>query len=98
MTDRPAGRQYLDARHDLPDVGGTSLPRRGRVPQRKNWNLIALQTEEENPDGADAYAIDLQDSSDLLFANTYIYRVSRNIRSSPAPSRRGAREHQRCRT
>jgi sugar lactone lactonase YvrE len=49
----------------------------------RNWNILALQTEEENPDGADAYSIDLQDSSDLLFANTYIYRVSRNIRSKP---------------
>jgi hypothetical protein len=49
----------------------------------KNWNVFALQTEEENPDGADAYSMDLQDSSGLLFANTYIYRVSRNIRSKP---------------
>jgi hypothetical protein len=49
----------------------------------KNWEIYALQTEEENPDGADAYAVDFQDSSDLLIANTYIYRVSRNIRSKP---------------
>jgi hypothetical protein len=49
----------------------------------KNWNILALQTEEENPDGADAYSIDLQDSSDLVFANTYIYRVSRNVRAKP---------------
>ncbi len=49
----------------------------------KNWDILALQTEEENPAGADAYSTDIQDSSDLLFANTYIYRVSRNIRSKP---------------
>lgn len=49
----------------------------------KNWTVLALQTEEENPDGADAYSMDIQDSSRLLFANTYIYRVSRNIRSKP---------------
>ncbi|MEI6861810.1 MAG: hypothetical protein WCL04_06105, partial [Verrucomicrobiota bacterium] len=47
----------------------------------RNWEILALQTEEENPDGADAYSSDLQDSQDLLFANTFIYRVSRNIRS-----------------
>jgi len=45
----------------------------------KNWEVYALQTEEENPAGARAYALDLQDSADLLFANTYLYRVSRNV-------------------
>ncbi|MBI5769306.1 MAG: SMP-30/gluconolactonase/LRE family protein [Verrucomicrobia bacterium] len=45
----------------------------------RNWEIYALQTEEENPAGAEAYAIDIQDSSDLLFANTYMYRVSRNV-------------------
>ncbi len=44
-----------------------------------NWRILALQTEEENPAGAEANAMDIQDSSDLLFANTYLYRVSRNI-------------------
>jgi hypothetical protein len=45
----------------------------------KNWEVYAFQTEEENPAGAHAYALDLQDSADLLFANTYLYRVSRNV-------------------
>ena len=45
----------------------------------RNWEIYALQTEEENPAGAEAYAIDIQDSQDLLFANTYMYRVSRNV-------------------
>jgi hypothetical protein len=47
--------------------------------QVRNWEIYALQTEEENPAGAEAYAIDIQDSTGLLFANTYMYRVSRNI-------------------
>jgi hypothetical protein len=45
----------------------------------RNWEMYAFQTEEENPAGANAYAIDIEDSSDLLFANTYLYRVSRNV-------------------
>jgi hypothetical protein len=47
--------------------------------QVRNWEMYAFQTEEENPAGANAYAIDIEDSSDLLFANTYMYRVSRNV-------------------
>jgi hypothetical protein len=45
----------------------------------RNWEIYAFQTEEENPAGADAYAIDIQDARGLLFANTYLYRVSRNV-------------------
>jgi plasmid stabilization system protein ParE len=45
----------------------------------RQWEMYALQTEEENPAGANAYAIDVEDSKDLLFANTYMYRVSRNV-------------------
>jgi sugar lactone lactonase YvrE len=45
----------------------------------RNWEMYAFQTEEENPAGANAYAIDVEDSRDLLFANTYMYRVSRNV-------------------
>ncbi|MBW8869169.1 MAG: SMP-30/gluconolactonase/LRE family protein [Acidobacteriales bacterium] len=45
----------------------------------RNWEIYALQTEEENPAGADAYALDIEDSQDLQFANTYMYRVSRNV-------------------
>lgn len=44
-----------------------------------NWRILDLQTEEENPAGADANAVDIRDSSDLLFDNTYMYRVSRNV-------------------
>ncbi|HUR21113.1 MAG TPA: glycosyl hydrolase family 28-related protein, partial [Vicinamibacterales bacterium] len=45
----------------------------------RNWEMYAFQTEEENPAGANAYALDIEDSSGLLFANTYMYRVSRNV-------------------
>jgi hypothetical protein len=45
----------------------------------RNWEICALQTEEENPAGAQANALEIQDSRDLLFANTYMYRVSRNV-------------------
>ena len=45
----------------------------------QNWELYAVQTEEENPAGADAIAMEIQRSEDLLFANTYMYRVSRNV-------------------
>jgi hypothetical protein len=45
----------------------------------RNWEIYAAQTEEENPAGAEANAIEIQDSEDLLFANTYMYRVSRNV-------------------
>jgi sugar lactone lactonase YvrE len=44
-----------------------------------NWEIYALQTEEENPAGAKAIAVEIQDCRDLLFANTYMYRVSRNV-------------------
>jgi sugar lactone lactonase YvrE len=45
----------------------------------RNWEMYAFQTEEENPAGANAYAVDIEDSERLLFANTYMYRVSRNV-------------------
>jgi len=45
----------------------------------RNWEIYAFQTEEENPAGANAYALDIEDSRALLFANTYMYRVSRNV-------------------
>jgi hypothetical protein len=45
----------------------------------RNWEIYAFQTEEENPAGANAYALDIEDSEGMLFANTYMYRVSRNV-------------------
>ncbi len=57
----------------------------------KNWEFYAIQTEEENPAGAEAIALEIQDCRDLLFANTYMYRVSRNVfpKTYAATVRRG---------
>jgi hypothetical protein len=44
-----------------------------------NWIVYALQTEEENPAGADAFSIDLKDAHQMLFTNLFMYRVSRNV-------------------
>jgi hypothetical protein len=45
----------------------------------ENWEFYALQTEEENPAGAQAIALEIEQSKQLLFANTIMYRVSRNV-------------------
>lgn len=50
-----------------------------RLEHVANWRIYDLQTEEEKPEGADAVAIQIQDSRDIHFANTYLYRVSRNV-------------------
>ena len=44
-----------------------------------NWIVFALQTEEENPAGAAAFSIDLNDAHQVVFANLFMYRVSRNV-------------------
>ncbi|NLX26132.1 MAG: hypothetical protein GXY61_09280 [Lentisphaerae bacterium] len=43
----------------------------------ENWEFYALQTEEENPAGHTANAMIMEDCKNILFANTYMYRVSR---------------------
>lgn len=48
-----------------------------------NWTVYALQTEEENPAGADAYAVELDDAHHITFANLFMYRVSRNVLPKP---------------
>ena len=45
----------------------------------QNWEFYALQTEEENPAGHTANAMIMENCKDILFANTYMYRVSRSI-------------------
>jgi hypothetical protein len=45
----------------------------------RDWEIYDQQTEEENPAGAEANAIEIEDSQNLLFANLYMYRVSRNV-------------------
>lgn len=44
-----------------------------------NWTVYALQTEEENPAGVASYSIDLKNAQHMLFANTFMYRVSRQV-------------------
>lgn len=48
-----------------------------------NWQVYALQTEEEKPNGAEATPIELIDVKDILFANLFDYRVSRNVLPMP---------------
>jgi sugar lactone lactonase YvrE/plasmid stabilization system protein ParE len=50
-----------------------------RLDHAANWKIYDLQTEEENPEGADAVAVELESAHNVLFANTYMYRVSRNV-------------------
>ncbi|MGA3028780.1 MAG: glycosyl hydrolase family 28-related protein [Bryobacteraceae bacterium] len=54
-----------------------------RMDHAANWRIYDLQTEEEKPEGADAVALELESAHDLLLANTYMYRVSRNIMPKP---------------
>jgi sugar lactone lactonase YvrE len=42
----------------------------------QNWEVHCLQTEEE-AGNQNTYSLDIQDCQNLLFANTYMYRVSR---------------------
>lgn len=44
-----------------------------------NWTIYALQTEEENPNGAEATPLEIKDSKNIIFANLFNYRVSRNV-------------------
>jgi hypothetical protein len=44
-----------------------------------NWTVYALQTEEENPAGVQSFSIDLKNANQMLFANTFMYRVSRQV-------------------
>jgi len=43
-----------------------------------NWEFYCLQTEEEAGQ-QNAYALDIEDCRNILFANTYMYRVSRLV-------------------
>ena len=44
----------------------------------RNWEVHCLQTEEEAGNQG-TYSLDIQDCQNLLFANTYMYRVSRIV-------------------
>ncbi|MBV9038861.1 MAG: hypothetical protein JO182_30530 [Acidobacteriaceae bacterium] len=70
-TDTPGTIYQLSNEHHM--------QREVRFDHVSNWTVYDLQTEEEKPEGAEAFALDLVSSQNLLFANTYMYRVSRNI-------------------
>ena len=44
----------------------------------QNWEVHCLQTEEESGNQS-TYSLDIQDCQNLLFANSYMYRVSRTV-------------------
>jgi hypothetical protein len=54
-----------------------------RLDHAAHWKIYDLQTEEENPEGADAVPVQLESARDILFANTYMYRVSRIVTPMP---------------
>lgn len=54
-----------------------------RMDHAANWKIYDLQTEEENPEGADAVAVELESVQNVHLANTYMYRVSRNVMPKP---------------
>jgi hypothetical protein len=50
-----------------------------RIEHAANWRIYDLQTEEENPEGQEAVPVTLEAAKHVLFANTYMYRVSRTV-------------------
>ena len=44
----------------------------------RNWEFLAPQTEQEVADGPDTIALEIRNSSNLLFANFHAYRVTRS--------------------
>lgn len=70
-TDTPGVVYQLSNEHHM--------QREVRFDHVSNWTIYDQQTEEEKPEGSDAVALEVVDSRDLTFVNTYMYRVSRNI-------------------
>ena len=54
-----------------------------RFDHASNWKVYDLQTEEENPEGQDAVSVEMESTHDVVFANTYMYRVSRTLLPKP---------------
>ncbi len=52
-----------------------------------NWSIYALQTEEESGEGAMALPIDVQNSSNIIFANYHSYRVVSTYQPFPYAAR-----------
>jgi len=53
----------------------------------ENWEFLAPQTEEEVRDSADAIALDVRNSRNILFANYHAYRVTRTVKPAPTAIR-----------
>lgn len=49
-----------------------------------NWELLAPQTEGEAGESADAVALEIRDSRNILVANLHAYRVTRTRKPAPA--------------
>lgn len=50
----------------------------------RNWEFLAPQTEEEAGESRAAVALEVRNSSDILFANLHAYRVTRSLEPAPA--------------
>jgi len=48
-----------------------------------NWQIYALQTEEERGEGGFALPVDIRESSDITFANLHMYRVVSSYQPYP---------------
>ena len=53
------------------------------IDQVSNWRFYALQFEEEHPVGLNCLPLYIRNSNNLLFANTFSYRVSRTVKPFP---------------
>jgi hypothetical protein len=50
----------------------------------RNWEFLAPQTEEEAGESRNAVALEVRNSSNILFANFHGYRVTRSLQPAPA--------------
>jgi len=50
----------------------------------KGWEFLAPQTEEEAGESRNTIALEVRNSSDILFANFHGYRVTRSLQPAPA--------------
>jgi hypothetical protein len=53
------------------------------VDHASNWQIYALQTEEERGEGGFALPLDIRDSSNITFANLHMYRVVSSYQPFP---------------
>ena len=59
-----------------------------RFNQVANWKVYALQLEEESRESSECQPMELQDCSDMVFANLYLFRVIRVNKPYPYSIRR----------